>query len=97
MRSAIRRWRPRGARVVTLSGWRRTTEALAAPTGATNAADALEQPLDRFARKKNLVVVAQMHPKLEELREKSLPSRLWKRGGNHGWRETANDGEPETG
>jgi len=32
------------------------------------AAEALAQALDRYERKKNLAMVAQVHPRLEELR-----------------------------
>ena len=43
-------------------------EVLAAAGRAEEAAQALEQALDRYERKKNLAMVAQVRPKLEELR-----------------------------
>jgi class 3 adenylate cyclase len=39
-----------------------------------NAAEALEQALDRYGRKKNLAMVAQVKPKLEELRTEAVAS-----------------------
>ena len=45
-------------------------EVLAAAGRTDEAADALEQALDRYERKKNLAMVAQVKPKLEELRQK---------------------------
>jgi tetratricopeptide (TPR) repeat protein len=43
-------------------------EVLAAAGRAGEAVEALEQALDRYGRKKNLAMVAQVRPKLEELR-----------------------------
>jgi tetratricopeptide (TPR) repeat protein len=43
-------------------------EVLAAAGRTDEAADALEQALERYERKKNLAMVAQVKPKLEELR-----------------------------
>jgi exonuclease VII small subunit len=39
-------------------------------TATEDAAVALEQALDRYERKKNLAIVAQVKPKLEALRQK---------------------------
>ena len=43
-------------------------QVLAAAGRSDDAAAALEQALDRYGRKKNLAMVAQVKPKLEELR-----------------------------
>ncbi len=43
-------------------------EVLAAAGRTDEAADALEQALERYERKKNLAMVAQVRPKLEALR-----------------------------
>jgi tetratricopeptide (TPR) repeat protein len=43
-------------------------EVLAAAGRTDEAAEALEQALDRYERKKNLAMVAQLRPRLEELR-----------------------------
>ena len=43
-------------------------EVLAAAGRTDEAADALEQALERYERKKNLAMVAQVKPKLEALR-----------------------------
>ena len=48
-------------------------EVLHAAGRTDEAAEALEQALERYERKKNLAMVAQVKPKLEELREK-LPT-----------------------
>ena len=45
-------------------------EVLAAAGRTDEAAEALEQALDRYERKKNLAMVAQVQPKLEALRQK---------------------------
>jgi hypothetical protein len=44
-------------------------EVLAAADRTDEAAEALEQALDRYERKKNLAMAAQVRPKLEVLRE----------------------------
>ena len=46
-------------------------EVLAAAGRRDEAAHALEQALDRYERKKNLAIVAQVRPKLEALREEA--------------------------
>ena len=43
-------------------------EVLATAGRSDEAVDALEQALERYERKKNLAMVAQVKPKLEELR-----------------------------
>jgi class 3 adenylate cyclase/tetratricopeptide (TPR) repeat protein len=47
-------------------------EVLAAASRTAEAADALEQALDRYERKKNLAMVAQVRPRLAELRAGAL-------------------------
>jgi tetratricopeptide (TPR) repeat protein len=54
-------------------------EVLAAAGRTDEAAVALEQALDRYERKKNLAMVAQVRPRLEELRERTQSVR---RGAN---------------
>ncbi|HEX9415704.1 MAG TPA: adenylate/guanylate cyclase domain-containing protein [Gaiellaceae bacterium] len=48
-------------------------EVLAAAGGTEGAVAALEQALDRYERKKNLAMVAQVRPKLEALRAEARP------------------------
>jgi thioredoxin-like negative regulator of GroEL len=50
-------------------------EVLAAAGRTHEAADALEQALDRYGRKKNLAMVAQVRPRLEEFRAR-IPTPL---------------------
>jgi class 3 adenylate cyclase/tetratricopeptide (TPR) repeat protein len=50
-------------------------EVLAAAGRTDEAAVALEQALDRYERKKNLAMVAQVRPRLEELRERAQSVR----------------------
>jgi hypothetical protein len=45
---------------------------LAAAGRADEAAEALEQALDRYERKKNLAMVAEVRPRLEALRAGSV-------------------------
>ena len=52
-------------------------EVLAAAGRTDEAADALEQALERYERKKNLAMVAQVKPKLEALRQKRRPSGVY--------------------
>jgi tetratricopeptide (TPR) repeat protein len=49
-------------------------EVVAAAGRTEEAAEALEQALDRYGRKKNLAMIAQVKPKLEAFREKMPPS-----------------------
>jgi len=49
------------------------TEVLIAADRTNEAAEALDQALDRYQRKKNLAMVIQVRPKLEALRQK-LPT-----------------------
>jgi len=51
--------------------YRDLAEVLAAAGRPAEAAEELEQALERYERKKNLAMVAQVKPKLEELREKT--------------------------
>jgi len=48
-------------------------EVLAAADRRDEAAEALEQALDRYGRKKNLAMVAQLEPRLEAMRVEASP------------------------
>jgi len=50
------------------------TEILVATGRAEDAADALEEALERYERKRNLAMVAQVRARLEALREEALPA-----------------------
>jgi tetratricopeptide (TPR) repeat protein len=49
-------------------------EVLVAAGRRHEAAEAFEQALERYARKKNLAMVAQVRPRLEALRREKLPA-----------------------